>query len=635
MKIFRTLIAILLLATKLCLVKGQLINDTLILNSEVPGGDYVAKNWIELRAGFSFTPQAPEIFSATTGESAISALTYLSTPPDINRPIDISLPVGTTTGSYDVSQTGALTYNIPINVPPGTAGMQPNLSINYNSQGGNGLMGIGWSFSGISTITRVPADYYHEGFIDGVDLDDNDRFTLDGNRLIMIGSGIYGGDNVEYRTESESFSVIKSYDNNGDNSPEYYKVWTKDGYEIEYGTDQTCRIEINNKVIAWYIRKMKDPYGNYMVFNYEIDNGLIYIAEINYTGNNDVSPNIVPYNSIKFSYITRKDTAEYFLLGNSLKQKKIIYRIESFNNDILTHAYEFKYTYNIFSQLSEIYEIDSENNYYNSLMFHWDIPVSSVDDETTNFDSNLRYLYYTGDFNGDGKTDFVTTLKKTQYTINDKWSLYINVGDYNFVKTWEGPLVDGFLSFPKADDYYYMKNLGFQAYDFNGDGLDDIVLKRYIDLSIYHECDAQGVCQFYSYYTYLSNGSSFTQSMTYGNYHLADKVLFGDFNGDGKTECQVIPEDDDLINFKFHIIDFNGDGKDDIMAINNNSSFDIEDACIIFDGNSTTELYHSGFPTKWHRIYPGDFNGDGKTDVLTWTSGNGWQIAFSTDIGFS
>ncbi|WP_201340072.1 SpvB/TcaC N-terminal domain-containing protein [Isorropodon fossajaponicum symbiont] len=52
--------------------------------------------------------------------------------------------VGSTAGALSVNQ-GAANYTIPITVPPGVAGMQPELSINYNSNAGNGILGMGFN----------------------------------------------------------------------------------------------------------------------------------------------------------------------------------------------------------------------------------------------------------------------------------------------------------------------------------------------------------------------------------------------------------------------------------------------------------------------------------------------------------
>ena len=45
--------------------------------------------------------------------------------------------VGTIAGSGSVGGLGGAVYNIPIQVPEGLGGLQPSLSIAYNSQGGN------------------------------------------------------------------------------------------------------------------------------------------------------------------------------------------------------------------------------------------------------------------------------------------------------------------------------------------------------------------------------------------------------------------------------------------------------------------------------------------------------------------
>ena len=60
--------------------------------------------------------------------------------------------VGGMGGQFAVSPMGGATYSIPIEVPQGVGGLQPQLSIVYNSQSGNGLCGYGANLAGISAI---------------------------------------------------------------------------------------------------------------------------------------------------------------------------------------------------------------------------------------------------------------------------------------------------------------------------------------------------------------------------------------------------------------------------------------------------------------------------------------------------
>ena len=204
--------------------------------------------------------------------------------------------VGTLPGAVSVSPSGAATYTIPIDLPEGRAGMNPGLALTYNSQAGNGLLGIGWSLSGMSGITRTGTTIYHDGHIDGVDFDDNDQFALDGMRLIKVGesSGI-----VEYRTELETYSKIIAYGASEDN-PDWFEVYTKDGRIMEYGReydDNNARIEAqggtNTKGLFWNLNRVRDRQNNYMDYSYFENLGMGLIKSIAYTGYSG-SPSIAP-----------------------------------------------------------------------------------------------------------------------------------------------------------------------------------------------------------------------------------------------------------------------------------------------------------------------------------------------------
>ena len=54
--------------------------------------------------------------------------------------IDKTKPVGEIPISSAVSPAGAIIYNVPVEVYPGVHGMQPQLSIAYNNQAGNGML---------------------------------------------------------------------------------------------------------------------------------------------------------------------------------------------------------------------------------------------------------------------------------------------------------------------------------------------------------------------------------------------------------------------------------------------------------------------------------------------------------------
>jgi hypothetical protein len=168
---------------------------------------------------------------------------------------------GSTPGSFRVTESGAAEYRIPIRVPPGIGGVEPELALVYNSQAGNGLLGVGWKLEGLSSISRCARTVAQDGVRGAVSYDTNDRFCLDGQRLMAI-SGTYGAHGTEYRTERESFTKVISYGTAG-NGPAWFKAWTKSGQIMEYGKTVDARIEAQGKATArlWAVNQVADAPG--------------------------------------------------------------------------------------------------------------------------------------------------------------------------------------------------------------------------------------------------------------------------------------------------------------------------------------------------------------------------------------
>ncbi|MGC9355165.1 MAG: FG-GAP-like repeat-containing protein, partial [Mariniphaga sp.] len=82
-----------------------------------------------------------------------------------------------------------------------------------------------------------------------------------------------------------------------------------------------------------------------------------------------------------------------------------------------------------------------------------------------------------------------------------------------------------------------------------------------------------------------------------------------------------------------YVGDFNGDGKTDIWIFDSNGI-----KIYTVNGNSLVTLYSGSYPNSNHLFKLGDFNGDGKTDIFVYGSGSyewsEWQIRLSTGTGF-
>ena len=172
--------------------------------------------------------------------------------------------MGRTEGGHGVSGTGAATYSIPIWVQPGAKGMQPALSFEYNSQSGNGTMGVGWALSGFSSVERCASTKGEDGSDKSVVMDLTDRFCLDGNKLRITSGPLtgYGTAGSTYQTQIANFSRITAVGTAG-NGPQSFVVHTKSGLIYEYGSTADSRVILGGStVFRWLLNKVSDRDGN-------------------------------------------------------------------------------------------------------------------------------------------------------------------------------------------------------------------------------------------------------------------------------------------------------------------------------------------------------------------------------------
>ncbi|MBW8365838.1 MAG: FG-GAP-like repeat-containing protein [Rhizobium sp.] len=437
--------------------------------------------------------------------------------------------VGATPGSHQVSPSGAFTYTIPIAIPPGTAGIEPKLSLSYNSQGGNGLLGMGWSLAGLSVIHRCPKTLVQDGVIGGVNYNANDRYCLDGQRLVAV-SGTYGADATEYRTESESYSRIVSYGSQG-SGPAWWKVWTRSGQILEYGNTADSRIEAQGKteVMLWSLNKLSDTVGNYLTVSYIEDtpNGQYYPDRIDYTGNGNAGK--TPGNSVRFVYETRPDITPLYQAGSLSKTAVRLTNVQTSAGNTTVKDYRLAYEQSAATQrshLKQVQECASESNCLEPTLTDWlEVPdMASRWMNASNYkipthvaangygDLGTRFV----DLNGDGLPDFVYS-RWVNGTLNA--TTWLNTGN-----GWQDSSNYKMPIHIAADGY---GDLGTRFVDLNGDGLPDFIYSRWVNGTL-------------NATTWLNTGNGWQVSPTYklpaqiaADGYGDQGARFEDLNGDG------------------------------------------------------------------------------------------------------
>lgn len=575
--------------------------------------------------------------------------------------IDMTKYVGQIPYTYNVTPTGGKAYTVPIETAV-TNGVSPQITISYNSQAGNGLLGMGWSLSGLSSITIINKSIYFDDEVTAPkSTDSNLVFALDGVRLVP--SQKLEGYPLE--TTQGQILVQPVYSERYESAIRYFRVLYPNGTKATYGID-------NNKSTTEYsylITSLEDPKGYRVDFEYTgYYQEVAVISKIKYGGRDANShPSL-----IEFQYMNRSDIPTSFVLGHPITMNKLLTKIISYNDNEELRTYTLAYDLNDVYQLMKI-ECSVGSLSLNPLKFKYgeDQDIAAPDELikreqmllSSYFSSTSGMIYQRGRFH---KNDYNEGVVIYPYFSNygllltDKfWTPTGSIYSYQYGSTYSPD--QAILIAPKLSSLSNVHTIyageGFQQLscaDIDGDGVDEFIQLNiigcysngYSALKItVHKYTSAGF--FSDYKLYAVDGT-----VTDGAYTspIARSYYFGDFNGDGKIELLTIsynssfkgdvrtsiftvidlvtgnilnsqpcfsygPENADYV----YILDYDGDGKSDICHIGSNTA-DIYSLTKQPNGQSfericsTNSLKQSNI--KGREVQITDYNGDGKQDII-------------------
>ncbi|OQP48072.1 hypothetical protein A4H97_30020 [Niastella yeongjuensis] len=292
---------------------------------------------------------------------------------------------------------GTANLSYPIEIPNGRAGLQPELSVGYNSGGGNGWLGLGWELSvpsiGIDTRWGVPR-------FDGQN--ETETYTMNGQQLSPVA---HKGELVARSSEKQFYQRIEQpfykIIRHGSSPQKYWwEVTDKEGTRFFYGGDPDTGPDAASSLsdgagnkAHWALKKVLDLNGNFISYQYTkvndagVSGGAVtgvqlYVSRITYTGFNGKEGRY----SVVFKRdrdldgrTGRKDVA--IAANNGFKQvtADLLKRIDVQLDGVSIRHYEFSYKEGAFYKtlLAGIQQYDAAGKFFNQHTFDYYNDVAS------------------------------------------------------------------------------------------------------------------------------------------------------------------------------------------------------------------------------------------------------------------
>jgi len=422
-------------------------------------------------------------------------------PPGLtDGPIQKGSSVGYLPDTWSVTPQGAFAYALPFEVPAGRAGMAPLLSLNYVSNGGNSLLGLGFSLSGMgSSITRCAKSLASEGAVDGVHFTNSDALCLDGQKLITVPSNEPGV--VEYRTQSAPFARIKAFSTVLDpgSGPAKFAVETQSGHTLTYEAVEVPRLtaadgaafsSVDVKTVLvkayWHLTRDEDASGNWLTYEYETLSGGAILAvgnlpfdpatetlltAIRYTSH---SKGLQAERAVTFEYEARPDVSLQWESGVAYRMSRRVQSVRMWGPSPVKQAklwqYDFDYDTSVATKRSRLVSVKRTGALGTALwakQFQWSDASAAPDFSEatlTRAEPGIPRILLPADVNGDGADDLLYHVGGEQDYNQPLHVLVSQTGSQSIQPLAQEHLLD------RNPDPFRVDLASSYAVDFNSDG---------------------------------------------------------------------------------------------------------------------------------------------------------------------
>lgn len=247
--------------------------------------------------------------------------------------------------------TGTGNFSVPIAIPAGRNGFQPEVSLVYSSGNGNGPFGLGWSLSvpGVMRKTSEGLPRY---------VDELDTFVLSGAED-LVAVDVHA-DRTRYRPRTEG--LFARIIHHHDASQDYWRVESKDGLTSVYGTPAPAGLDPaaivdparTDRVFAWKLSRTTDVFGNRIDYVYQRDAvrndgphrwDQLYVSEMRYVDYGDsADPQFLI--RVQFVYDERPDPFSEYRAGFEMRTVRRCTKIRIYtlaDQERLTRTYHLDY----------------------------------------------------------------------------------------------------------------------------------------------------------------------------------------------------------------------------------------------------------------------------------------------------